>query len=162
VGCIYLVGLRWLAVGLGAVIFARLAAWLARIRLGLVLGEGSGLALAIALRLLQLAGQACDLGFELGDTVPQVGDKTVALAAARAGRDVHTSIRGKEGQVSAVGRGRQKGHRRGRGANQIHMFQLPHLLGHRGLADAQRLGPQGHAAGLENGQGVQVHANNLR
>jgi hypothetical protein len=45
-------------------------------------------------------------------------------------------------------------------------FQFLHLLGHRGLADVQALGPQGHAAGLghgvEDGQVVQVQVDNFR
>jgi hypothetical protein len=69
---------------------------LAKLRFGpgRPIGKGGGLALAGALRLLQLAGQAFDLGFQLGDTVPQGSDKAIALAA-RAGRVVHTSILGK-------------------------------------------------------------------
>jgi hypothetical protein len=64
---------------------------------GRPLGEGGGLALAGALRLLQLAGRALDLGFELGDAVPQVGDDVVAFAAARASGGSHTSIIDKGG-----------------------------------------------------------------
>jgi hypothetical protein len=41
-----LFGGRWLAVRLGAIVFARLAAGFARIELGLALGEGSSLAFA--------------------------------------------------------------------------------------------------------------------
>src|SRR5262249_19304548 len=81
--------------GLGAVGRAGLAARPLRFGPGRPFGEGGGLALAVALRLLQLPGQPFDLGFELGDTVPKVGDQAVALAAARAGREVHTPIIGK-------------------------------------------------------------------
>ena len=49
-----LVGGRRLAVGLGAIVLPRLASRLARIELGLALGEGSGLALAGAGCLVQL------------------------------------------------------------------------------------------------------------
>ena len=49
-----LFGGRWLAVGLGAIVLARLAAWFARIELGLALGEGSGLTLAGAGCLVEL------------------------------------------------------------------------------------------------------------
>jgi hypothetical protein len=46
------------------------------------------------------------------------------------------------------------------------VFQLPHLLGRRWLADGQALGPQAHVAGLghgvEDGQVVQVHVNNSK
>jgi len=44
-----------------------LAAWFARIELGLALGEGSGLALAGAGRLVELAAQALVLGLEVVD-----------------------------------------------------------------------------------------------
>jgi hypothetical protein len=47
-----------------------------------LLSERGRLALAGALRLLQLTGQAFDLVFALGDTVPEVGDESVAFAAA--------------------------------------------------------------------------------
>jgi hypothetical protein len=92
-----------LTMGLGAVVRAGLAAGPLRRGLRRPLGEGRGLALAGALRLLQLAVQAFDLGFELGDTVPQVGDQAVALAAARAGREVHTSIIGRAGRPQLWG-----------------------------------------------------------
>jgi hypothetical protein len=39
-----LLGGRWLAVGLGAIVLARLAAWLAGVRLGLALAKGLALA----------------------------------------------------------------------------------------------------------------------
>src|SRR5690242_21062590 len=55
-----LVGGRRLAVGLGAIVFARLATWFARIELGLALGEGSGLALAGAGCLVELTAEAFD------------------------------------------------------------------------------------------------------
>jgi hypothetical protein len=54
VNLIDLFGGRWLAMGLGAVILARLAAWLTRVELGLTLGEGSGLTLAGASCLVEL------------------------------------------------------------------------------------------------------------
>jgi hypothetical protein len=82
----------WLPMGLGAVVRAGLAAGPLRLGLRRPLGEGGGLALAVALRLLQLAGQAFDLGFQLRDAAPQVGDQAVALAAARVCREVHISI----------------------------------------------------------------------
>jgi hypothetical protein len=62
-----LFGGRWLAVGLGAIVFARLAAWFARIRLGLVLGEGSGLALAGAGCLVELTASSLDLSLQVVD-----------------------------------------------------------------------------------------------
>jgi hypothetical protein len=107
----------WLPMGLGAVIRAGLAAGPLRLGLGRPFGEGRGLALAGALRLLQLAVQAFDLGFQLGHTVPQVSDESVACAAARAGRGIHTSIIRKAGQTPAARSGRQKGCMRDQGAN---------------------------------------------
>jgi hypothetical protein len=86
---------RWLPMGLAAVVRAGLAAGPLRPGLRRPLGEGGGLALAVALRLLQLAGQAFDLGFELGNTVPQVSDESVACAAAGADRRPHTFIIGR-------------------------------------------------------------------
>jgi hypothetical protein len=62
VNLIDLFGGRWLTVGLGAIVLARLAAWLARIELGLALGKGSGLALAGAGCLVELTAQALVLG----------------------------------------------------------------------------------------------------
>jgi hypothetical protein len=85
----------WLPMSLGAVIRAGLAAGPLRLGLGRPFGEGRGLALAVALRLLQLAGQALNLGFELGDPVPQVSDQSVACAAAGADRGFHTCIIGR-------------------------------------------------------------------
>jgi hypothetical protein len=49
-----LFGGRWLAVGLGAIVVARLAAGFTRVQLGLALGEGSGLALGGAGCLVEL------------------------------------------------------------------------------------------------------------
>jgi hypothetical protein len=69
---------RWLPMGLGAIVRAGLATGPLRLGLRRSLGEGGGLALVVAPRLLQLAGQAFDLGFELGNTVPQVSDESVA------------------------------------------------------------------------------------
>jgi hypothetical protein len=62
-----LFGGRWLAVGLGAIVLARLAAGLVRIKLGLSLGEGSGLALAGAGCLVELAAEAFVLGLKVVD-----------------------------------------------------------------------------------------------
>ena len=65
VNLVDLFGGRWLTVGLRAVVLAGLAAWFARIELGLALGEGSGLALAGAGRLAELAAQALVLGLQI-------------------------------------------------------------------------------------------------
>ena len=51
--------------GLGAVVLAGLAAWLLGLVGGRPLGEGSGLALAGAGRLVQLAAEALDLGLQV-------------------------------------------------------------------------------------------------
>jgi hypothetical protein len=67
VNLVDLSGGRWLTVGLRAVVLAGLAAWFARIELGRALGEGSGLALAGASRLVELAAQALVLGLEVVD-----------------------------------------------------------------------------------------------
>ena len=56
-----------LAVGLGAIVIARLPAGLARGRFGPALGEGSGLALAGAGRLVELAAEALVLGLEVAE-----------------------------------------------------------------------------------------------
>ena len=60
-----LFGSRGLAVGLGPVVFPRLAARLARVGLGLALGERGGLALAGAGRLVELVAQALVLGLQV-------------------------------------------------------------------------------------------------
>jgi hypothetical protein len=65
VGLVDLFGGRWLAVGLGAVVLARLTAGLLGVRLGLPLGEGSGLALAGAGRLVELAAESVVLGLQV-------------------------------------------------------------------------------------------------
>jgi hypothetical protein len=57
----------WWTVGLCAVVLAGLAAWFARIELGLALGEGGGRALAGAGRLVELAAQALVLGLKVVD-----------------------------------------------------------------------------------------------
>ena len=62
-----LFGGRWLAVGLGAVVLARLAAWLTRIELGLAFGEGSSLAFAGAGSLVELTAEAFVLGLKVVD-----------------------------------------------------------------------------------------------
>jgi hypothetical protein len=62
-----LFGAGRLAVGLGAVVLARLAAWLTRIELGLAFGEGSGLAFAGTGSLVELTAQAFVLGFQVVD-----------------------------------------------------------------------------------------------
>ena len=67
VNLVDLFGGRWLTVGLRAVVLAGLAAWFARIELGLALGEGSGLALAGAGRLVELAAEAVVLGLQVVD-----------------------------------------------------------------------------------------------
>jgi len=60
-----LLGARRLAVGLGAIVFAWLAAGLLRLASGRSLGEGGGLALAGAGRLVELAAEALVLGLQV-------------------------------------------------------------------------------------------------
>jgi hypothetical protein len=81
-----------LAIGLGAVVLAGLAARLLRVLLRRAFGEGRGLALAVALGLLQLAGQAFDLCINLCEAALEVGDDLVALPAAKAERGIHTVL----------------------------------------------------------------------
>jgi hypothetical protein len=64
-GFIDLVGTRRLAVGLGAVILARLAAGFLGLVGRLALGEGGGLALAGAGRLIELVPESLVLGLEV-------------------------------------------------------------------------------------------------
>jgi hypothetical protein len=69
-GLVYLLNLfgsRGLAMSLGAIVLARLAARFARVQLGLALGEGTGLALAGAGCLVELTAEAFDLGLEIVD-----------------------------------------------------------------------------------------------
>jgi hypothetical protein len=60
-----LFGGRWLAVGLGAIVLTRFSAWLARIELGLTLGEGSSLALDGAGCLVELTAEPLVLGLQV-------------------------------------------------------------------------------------------------
>src|SRR5262249_9809412 len=62
VNLVDLFGAWRLAVGLRAIVLARLAAWFARVRLGLALGEGTGLALTGTEGFVKLATEALDLG----------------------------------------------------------------------------------------------------
>jgi hypothetical protein len=62
-----LFGGRWLTVCFGAIVFARLAAWLSGIGLGLALGEGSSLALAGAGCLVELTAEALVLCLQVVD-----------------------------------------------------------------------------------------------
>ena len=92
VDLVHLFGLGWLAVCLGAVVGARPSAGLDGVVLGRSLGEGCGLALAVALGLPQQAGQALDLSFELCEAALEVGDDLVALPSAQADRGIHTLV----------------------------------------------------------------------
>jgi hypothetical protein len=62
-----LVGRGWLAARLGAIVLARFSARLSRIKFGLALGEGSGLALAGAGCLVELTAEAFDLCLKVVD-----------------------------------------------------------------------------------------------
>jgi hypothetical protein len=55
-----------LAVGLGAIILAKLATWPLEIRLGWSLGEGAGLALASTLGFIELLAERFDLRLQIG------------------------------------------------------------------------------------------------
>jgi hypothetical protein len=85
VGFVDLVGQRRLTVGFGAVIFAGLAAGLLGLVDGLALGEGGGLALAGAGRLVELAAEALGLGL-------QVTDAPLKGLAAGTRDGLHTSL----------------------------------------------------------------------
>jgi hypothetical protein len=74
-----------LAMGLGAVVLARLAAGLPGLVHGLALGEGSGLALASAGRLIELAAEALVLGL-------QVVEASLKGLAAGTRDGLHTSL----------------------------------------------------------------------
>ena len=67
VNLVNLFGSRWLAVPLGAIVLARLAAGFARVWLGLTLGEGSGLALAGAGCFVKLTAEPFVLGLQVVD-----------------------------------------------------------------------------------------------
>ena len=53
--------------GFAAVVLARFAAGLFRVGLGWSFGEGRGLTFAGAVLLIELGGEALDLGAEIGD-----------------------------------------------------------------------------------------------
>jgi hypothetical protein len=65
VNLVDLCGGRWLAVGLGAVVLARLAPRLLGVRLGLALGEGACLALAGAEGRVELTAESLVLGLQV-------------------------------------------------------------------------------------------------
>jgi hypothetical protein len=67
VSLIDLFGAAWWAVSLSAIVLPRLASRLARIELGLALGEGSGLAFTGAARLVELTAEAFVLGLKVVD-----------------------------------------------------------------------------------------------
>ena len=74
-----------LAVGLGAVVLAGLASWFLGLVGGLALGEGSGLALAGAGRVVELAAEALVLGL-------QVTEASLKGLAAGTRDGLHTSL----------------------------------------------------------------------
>src|SRR5262249_13545612 len=89
-----LVGGGWVAMSLGAVISARLAAGFLGQVGRLALGEGGGLALAGAGRRVELAAEALVLGFQVAEAAPK------GLAAGT--RDgLHTSIIGEAARSPA-------------------------------------------------------------
>src|SRR5262249_29366075 len=80
-----LFGIGRLAVGLGAVVLARLAAGLLRLCSRMALGKGGGLALAGAGRLVELAAEALVLGL-------QVTEASLKGLAAGTQDGLHTCI----------------------------------------------------------------------
>jgi len=99
VGFVDLVGGRRLAVGLGAVVLAGLTAGLLGLVLGLALGEGPGLALAGAGRLVELAAEAVVLGL-------QVAQASLKGLAAGTRDGLHTSIIGEARAAATLPRTR--------------------------------------------------------
>jgi hypothetical protein len=90
-----LLGAGRLAVALGAVVFAGLAAGFLGLAHGLALGEGGGLALAGAGRLVELAAEALDLGL-------QVAEASLKGLAAGTRDGWHTFIIGEAGVSAAL------------------------------------------------------------
>ena len=90
-----LVGPRRLAVGFGAIVFAGLATWSLGLAGGRPLGEGGGLALAGARRLVELAAEA--LVFSL-----QVAEASLKGLAAGTRDGLHTSIIGGASAATAL------------------------------------------------------------
>ena len=84
-----------MAVALGAVVFAGLAAGFLGLAHGLALGEGGGLALAGAGRLVELAAEALVLGL-------QVVEASLKGSAAGTGDGLHTSIIGERQAAAAL------------------------------------------------------------
>jgi hypothetical protein len=82
-----LFGGRWLAVSLGAVVSAGLAAGLLGLGRGLALGKWSGSALACTGRLVELAAEALVLGL-------QIVEASLKGLAASTRDGLHTSIIG--------------------------------------------------------------------
>ena len=94
-----LFGAGRLAVGLGAVGFAGLAAGLLGLVSGLALGEGGGLALADAGRLVELTAEALVLGLQVAET-------SLKGLAASTGDGLHTFIIGEVRAAAALPRSR--------------------------------------------------------
>ena len=82
-----------MAMGLGAVVSAGLAAGLLGLGRGLALGEGGGLALAGAGRLVELAAEALVLGL-------QVAEASLKGLAAGTRDGLHTPIIGEAGAAA--------------------------------------------------------------
>jgi hypothetical protein len=99
VDLIDLLGRGWLAMSLGAVVPAGLAARAFGLVLGLALGEGPGLAFAGAGRLVKLAAQALVLGL-------QVAEASLKGLAAGTRDGFHTTILGEPRAVGALPRPR--------------------------------------------------------
>jgi hypothetical protein len=101
VNLVNLFGAGRLAVGLGAVVFAGLAAGFLGLVGGRALGEGSGLALAGAGGLVELAAEALVLGL-------QVVEASLKGLAAGTRDGLHTTIIGEPGATTALHRRRSQ------------------------------------------------------
>src|SRR5262249_43832428 len=118
VDLIDLVGGGWLAVGLGAIVSARLAAGLLGLAGGLALGEGSGLALAGAGGLVELAAEALVLGL-------QVTEASLKGLTAGTRDGLHTSIIGEALTAAALPRPRSRDQLEMDALNKYNLSNLP-------------------------------------
>jgi hypothetical protein len=101
VDLVELFGAGWLAVGLEAVVFAGLAAWLSGLVGRLALGEGGGLTLGCAGGLVELVAEALVLGL-------QFMEASLKGLAAGARDGLHTCIIGAAWAAAALPRPRGK------------------------------------------------------
>ena len=94
--------LGWRPVSLGTVLATGFTAGFLRFFLRRSLGERSGLTFAGTPLLVEQAGQALDLNFEISDAALQASDDLVTLLASLAGGSFHAkSITGPSGRSCA-------------------------------------------------------------